>query len=631
MIFVAHSFDKRKLDKAIEIVKANPKCQSAFEYVYIKYISDKIRQVVEGQYREGFMCVLKKIGSVLKETIIEINLSTFVSEILGIKFKIDHEIKMVMNELDAFRALIGILKEVNLKKTLRNDIISSFLTCADELYSGEYSYLDYKGVMEDKLYPLLDIAFYENSDIEDDDSLLLVQIYGVKKVNDLFDIIVDYPDSIDEHILNNYKQIIVESLQKDIRKRLLHIGASTEDILTHFVNTLRSMKYFDKFGVLGQIVTEPIRDYLKHRSDGINKLIFILLSGDLDDLFEEYKQCYMNSIGEYETETSFNDLMWKPNPRDLNDLLSENIKIKDNLSIAMEICDSSDVFANEYQNLLAQRILNAKSFDCEKEIHHLELLKLKFGENSLQMCQVMIKDVMESKRMILENSLIQVLVISNLFWPKLKNENFNLPQKIQAELSRFNSSFESVKAARRLEWLHDVGLVNVELSFEDGRVINFEVSPFHASLISLFESEDCITFDDIAIKLNVSTDLVISRGNYWVHKNVLKKTDDSFILIETLNDTNENNLYFDDDSHQNIHVSEESKPGSEMINYWPYIEGMLTNLGSLPIDRIHLMLGMFVQGPSKYSASIEALEGFLNSLVIKEKLDYSNGLYSLKK
>lgn len=49
------------------------------------------------------------------------------------------------------------------------------------------------------------------------------------------------------------------------------------------------------------------------------------------------------------------------------------------------------------------RILSQFNYDTEKEIRYMELLKLRFGEAQLHYCEVMLKDVADSKRI---NSLI---------------------------------------------------------------------------------------------------------------------------------------------------------------------------------------------------------------------------------
>ena len=57
---------------------------------------------------------------------------------------------------------------------------------------------------------------------------------------------------------------------------------------------------------------------------------------------------------------------------------------------------------------------------------------------------------------------------------------------------------------------------------------------------------------------------------------------------------------------------------------------MLTNLGSLSLERIHSMLGMFgLQGNVKKTISLHELKQFLQKKIIEQQLMLNNGSYSL--
>lgn len=64
----------------------------------------------------------------------------------------------------------------------------------------------------------------------------------------------------------------------------------------------------------------------------------------------------------------------------------------------MSIYDSHEVIVNELQVLLAGRLLALESYDAVKEIEIVELLKVRFGESTLQICDVMLKDIADSER-----------------------------------------------------------------------------------------------------------------------------------------------------------------------------------------------------------------------------------------
>lgn len=66
--------------------------------------------------------------------------------------------------------------------------------------------------------------------------------------------------------------------------------------------------------------------------------------------------------------------------------------------------------------------------------------------------------------------------------------------------------------------------------------------------------------------------------------------------------------------------------------FWSYIVGMLTNLESLPLDRIHSMLRMFaMQDSSSSQCSVDDLRRFLDRKVKDQELQFVNGFYRLPK
>ena len=64
----------------------------------------------------------------------------------------------------------------------------------------------------------------------------------------------------------------------------------------------------------------------------------------------------------------------------------------------VNIYGSRELFVNEYRGLLADRILTGFNYDTARELRYLELLKLCFGESQLHHCEVMLKDVADSRR-----------------------------------------------------------------------------------------------------------------------------------------------------------------------------------------------------------------------------------------
>lgn len=64
----------------------------------------------------------------------------------------------------------------------------------------------------------------------------------------------------------------------------------------------------------------------------------------------------------------------------------------------VNIYGSKTLFVKEYRKLLSDRLLLNQHFDTEEEIRNLEFLKIRFGDTELHNCEVMLKDVADSKR-----------------------------------------------------------------------------------------------------------------------------------------------------------------------------------------------------------------------------------------
>jgi hypothetical protein len=85
-----------------------------------------------------------------------------------------------------------------------------------------------------------------------------------------------------------------------------------------------------------------------------------------------------------------------------------------------------------------------------------------------------------------------------------------------------------------------------------------------------------------------------------------------------------------DDTH--AAASAEDRIIAEMGPFENYIIGLLTNCGSLPLDRLHNMLRVFVVGEPKYEGrSQEQLGAFLTVMAGQGKIEARNGVYSRPK
>jgi anaphase-promoting complex subunit 2 len=308
--------------------------------------------------------------------------------------------------------------------------------------------------------------------------------------------------------------------------------------------------------------------------------------------------------------------------------------------------------------MLADTVLVSSDFDTEKEVHNLELLKLRFGEMSMRQCEIMIKDIDDSKRIasnihsILNakrskhrgagggEAIVDVSIISHIFWPPLQKESINIHPKIQAHLDEFSNEYANYKKPRRLVWFQQLGQVQLELEVTDevGEVTKkeFTCSPLHATLISHFEDHDgCWTPSALSNVTGVSEDIVKKRMGYWINHKVVEiiHGPEMAYKLSSKHDGNGigNHEFYEEDDR--IIVSLSGQEEEEWEVYESYVVGMLSNLGQLPLERIHNMLKTFVTGSEhKYNKTPQQLSLFLQKLCKDEKLDYgADGMYKLMK
>ena len=87
-----------------------------------------------------------------------------------------------------------------------------------------------------------------------------------------------------------------------------------------------------------------------------------------------------------------------------------------------------------------------------------------------------------------------------------------------------------------------------------------------------------------------------------------------------------------DDESESVTRTSQDQRVEELSVFWKFIENMLINLESLPLDRIFQMLKMFaMQGPSAVECDIEELRSFLDEKVRQHELLFSAGQYKLPK
>jgi anaphase-promoting complex subunit 2 len=247
--------------------------------------------------------------------------------------------------------------------------------------------------------------------------------------------------------------------------------------------------------------------------------------------------------------------------------------------------------------------------------------------------------------------------------------------KIQSQLDLFGKEYANLKNPRKLIWLHQLGTVTVELEFRDdeanhGKALpkgfptkkEFTCSPIQATLITHFGDKDTWTAMDLARETNVSEETIRRKMGYWLNQRVVQCRDtillgdgvhgggrhatvlytlcSSFLSGDAFHEQSGSSFSEDGvteimaeyDEDEDNAIQAKAQEAEEMKVYESYITGMLTNLGPLPLERIHNMLKMFVTGSEhKYDKTPQELSSFLDYLCNQDKLEYSDRMYKLVK
>lgn len=540
----------------------------------------------------------------------------------------------------------------------------------------------------------LDVSF---ADVEKWQEIAVSRL-GALRTSELFEVIVEWPASTGaiedlKHFTTHpsARAYVTQTFISILNQRLLHPGASTVEILQLYISIIRAFHLLDPKGVLLDRIARPIRRYLRDREDTVKVIVSGLLAepptGDasglpsshdtLVELSTELSKAHQLSLQSNTSELDWDDANWMPDPIDAASDYRKS-KSSDVIDSLISLFDSKETFVKELQTLLAGRLLQKRE-NFDQEISVLELLKVRFGDAALQACQVMLRDISDSRRV--DQSIrhdqglskppsrphpkrptprphhpdLHAKILSRFFWPEIQDQEFNVPEEISSLQNRYAEGFESLKQSRKLTWRNGLGQVTVELELGD-RSFSDEVTTWQATVIHAFNSGSTETEEpvsksvvDLSADLQMTSVLVRSACLFWVSRRILTETTrDTFRVLEYLPTDEEapedsTNIAGDGgmagDAGDAAAAAEaaaaaaaketaEAAAMEKMNLYWQFILGMLTNQGAMNLQKIVMMLKIVV--PGGFPFSNEELREFLAGMVSKGKLEIiSGGSYKL--
>jgi anaphase-promoting complex subunit 2 len=496
------------------------------------------------------------------------------------------------------------------------------------------------------------------------------------RIQELFDIALNWPESrggledLRLAVTTPQRRLqLTDTFSVALQKRLLHPGRSTSDILQTYISMIRTFHALDHSKVLLDRVVHALQLYLCQRDDAIRIVVGGLLSNPSDAETGEGKAklaelaVLLNVASQQQRrqvedeDLDWNDMTWVPDPVDAG-VNYKRPRNEDVIGTLINALGSQDIFIKEFQLIIAERLLsNQATFLQETKV--LSLLKKRFGESALQNCDVMMKDIQDSKRVdaVLGKSIRQTSnnpgapvyhskILSRLFWPSLPKDPFTVPAPVAEMQSKYEQGFERLKTSRKLNWLDQLGSATVKLEFED-RSVELECKTYEAAVIYAFQDENNEgesgptqrTFNGIWQQLMIDEDLLELALKFWVSKRVIRDVgNQTYMVLEKLDDADEAGEAGALDDGQDADGGQpsprkpkiDSKEQERRTVYWQFIVGMLTNSApTMPLGQMLMMMKMLI--PDGCSWTNEELQEFLAEKVAENKLELAGGKYRLPK
>lgn len=525
------------------------------------------------------------------------------------------------------------------------------------------------------------------------------------RTQELYDIVLSWPNSMDGledlrvTITTPQRRLqLTDTFSDALQRRLLHPGCSTLKILQVYISMIRTFHALDHSKVLLDRVVHSLQLYLCQRTDAIRIVVTGLLSDpskeseelaegklvELARLLNDPSQSRRTNVEEEELD--WDDMEWLPVPVDAA-VNYKRPKSEDVVGTLIGALGAPDIFIKEFQRIMAESLLSQEP-PFSQEIAVLHLLKKRFGENALQNCDVMLKDIGDSRRVdaaIAKSTTAgpagpgealylpdyHAKILSRLFWPTLPREHFLVPRPVTEAQKRYAADFEGLKSLRKLTWIDNMGTATVELELQD-RQIQVECKTYQAAVIYAFGDEGTgpgsssparKTVEDLEEQLQMDSDLIEESLAFWVDERVLRVDGSGgYVVLETLDAEGSRPAETTTRGDQPKSPTRPGpatptrkpgpaaptrKPGpatpvrkpDRAINakemqqrqiYWQFIKSMLTNSAAvMPAAQIAMMLKMLIADGFPWSS--EQLAEFLGDKVEEGDLELVGGKYKLVK
>lgn len=140
--------------------------------------------------------------------------------------------------------------------------------------------------------------------------------------------------------------------------------------------------------------------------------------------------------------------------------------------------------------------------------------------------------------------------------------------------------------------------------------------------------------EDLSHHIKIPSTILRKRLMFWISQGFIRESATNYFTLIKENPSKNKREHeddCDDDENESAMASASEQREEELQVFWSYIVGMLTNLDSLPLERIHQMLKMFASHGPGVEFSQEELKHFLQRKVREHALVFAGGVYHLPK
>ncbi|KAI8084632.1 uncharacterized protein BX664DRAFT_266102, partial [Halteromyces radiatus] len=345
-----------------------------------------------------------------------------------------------------------------------------------------------------------------------------------------------------EHLI--YK----EFYQSRLNKRLLHQGASALDIIQQYLSCIRLMKLVDPSCAALLPIVRQVESYMMtYRNDTEEGVVEVIRQAEEYDLMPlDDQECYVFPDSELNEEViSILDESGEDDTLTIAELERLQRKATDLVAMLISMCGSRTKFVEGYKKGLAKSLMTIQDYDTDQEMILLEMLKQRFPEYTMNACDIMIKDINDSRRINRQvhednpdlDDRFKTFILSKEYWPKIEHDNDKEddwldteentdPVKIPTVLEGYDGyaqEYRKIKPSRHLIWLPSHGSVTLELEL-DGCCKEFIVEPPAALVISLFEKGIRRSIRAIGTPTNFFFFWIYNEDEFLTTKQVIEKT-----------------------------------------------------------------------------------------------------------